>query len=1376
MKNITSFLAAVVLLAILPLAARATEWVSFEKYNAVAHFFMPVPAKIERYDTSSKAWLAPLILPAGRGVITAATLDSEGIYVAYDKAVYRYDLAGGNERHLLNTTHTVQGLFTDGNLLLINQSSGLYARVISVNKANNAVIAEMENYIYAINGASIARGVNRLVGTTQGISPADVSYVEYRDDGTFVGGGDSPHHGSYTIGTRTWVFPDSGRFVDTTGRVYGTSSLSYALSFGSPIVDLDFSGDDVPIVLSGNKIIAYRNTLLPAGSVTLSSSPKSILVVGDSVIAFTPTAEKIMTETISLAALHAPAPGQPANPEGLDFLPESVFVDGKGIVCLFSKVHQTIFRWNPATQSYIDGIPLIGMAEFAAYSAENDTIYTAYTSGLIRKIDLKQTKWVEEPFVQLPSSPLGLATAGPYVFAVDPSGAWSSHYTYTADGSLVSSVEWNYYSKAFVWNAANQKMYFFRDDTSPNDLLSEEINANGTAYPALPPGGIGTKKDSPLHTSTGFAHPIRPSPDGSHVVLGSGVIHAGVSLERLPSGLGDAFTDGAWGTAGFYSSRSVSESVQFQQWLLPSYALGAVLQVPGTPRHLIALPGVGLFALNSAPDGVPSFYLFNEQFSVLPPPDLVSPGDLAASVKSATEIQLQWRDVSGEASYRIERRMPSSGDWTQIGTTTISVTNFVDTAAQVGSVYEYRVLATNGTLASTPGEPVTIEFRVPAQPTLSASLISTSQIRLDWAAAARATDYRLLRRIGTDTAWSQIAAPSATTVHFLNSSLSADTTYHYKLQALNSLGVSEDSEVVTLTTPQIPPGIPSLYSPSADSTTVSLYWSAAARTETYRIERKNDTEEAWTVIATVPAPATQYLDQTVKFNTLYTYRLFAVNAAGESSASLLRQIQTPDLPLPTAPTELSGEPLSGTQILLSWIDSANEGGYRVERRIGEAAWAAIATVPTNSVSFLDTTAETGRYYNYRVVAFNERGETTSTEMNLQATRTGSIVLDTFDPSINYGYWQELLGASVLTGQQGFQSGNALWMGGNGTRRVALAPADTSAGGRLKFIFRAGNSADGSTHWDVSEAGENVILEYAAGTGSWQFLAMLNTEYPDHSGWTSHDIHLPQGARSTNARFRWHQTSHSGAAFDTWALDNVEIVSTVPDVPQMPPFVMGSANSSRSVALSWVASQGATSYVLERRTTDAAWTAVGTTGIGQTYFTDTTAQPATLYSYRVIARNAGGASPPSDHVFIATWSLLAEWRFQNYGTLADTGAAGSLEDNGTGVPNLAKFAFNMAGNDHFYSIKDTDGTRGLPSMQIASETGVLRVAFIRRRGNRNPGIEYVVEFSSDLSSWAKAGREILSAPIDEDFEYVVWEDAPADASEQEARFGRVRVSE
>jgi hypothetical protein len=78
-------------------------------------------------------------------------------------------------------------------------------------------------------------------------------------------------------------------------------------------------------------------------------------------------------------------------------------------------------------------------------------------------------------------------------------------------------------------------------------------------------------------------------------------------------------------------------------------------------------------------------------------------------------------------------------------------------------------------------------------------------------------------------------------------------------------------------------------------------------------------------------------------------------------------------PGPAAPSALVASPTAGS-INLTWQDnSANEDGFRVERRTGTAAFAQIATTAANATAYSDATAASGVAYDYRVEAFGPGG-------------------------------------------------------------------------------------------------------------------------------------------------------------------------------------------------------------------------------------------------------------------------------------------------------------------------------------------------------------------------------------------------------------------
>ncbi len=390
-----------------------------------------------------------------------------------------------------------------------------------------------------------------------GTGTSGITQIEYADDGTFVTAWRKPSSGWYPNGTKVWFFSDGERLVNDRGAVLTTRGLMFSNRIEWIVRDIAFHGSDVPIVLYSDKLTGFNSALLPTGSVPLSGTPRSIVLHGDDVLVFKSGSSVIQVEAIPLEALDVPEPGTPVDPNIIPFVPDGIFADNEGVLHLFSKGHPNLFRWDIGSQQYLETIPLAGIPERVAYSGETHTVYLGYYFGLIRQIDLNDPEWMETPFADLNRAIHGLATAGQYVYTVNA--------TFAPDGAQISDTNLSSGSREFIWSDANQKMYSMRI-SSPLDLLWGEINANGTAYPELAPGAIGKSKDSPLHNSAGFEYPIRVSRDGTSVVLGSGVIHDGTSLERRVGGLANSFVDASWGEEHLFSIRETDEGTQLQRW------------------------------------------------------------------------------------------------------------------------------------------------------------------------------------------------------------------------------------------------------------------------------------------------------------------------------------------------------------------------------------------------------------------------------------------------------------------------------------------------------------------------------------------------------------------------------------------------------------------------------------------------------------------------------------------------------------------------------------------------------------------------------------------------------------------------------------------
>lgn len=66
--------------------------------------------------------------------------------------------------------------------------------------------------------------------------------------------------------------------------------------------------------------------------------------------------------------------------------------------------------------------------------------------------------------------------------------------------------------------------------------------------------------------------------------------------------------------------------------------------------------------------------------------------------------------------------------------------------------------------------------------------------------------------------------------------------------------------------------------------------------------------------------------------------------------------------------------LNGASITLTWKDNSdNEDGFKIERAIDDGAFVVVGTVAADIVTWTDAALVIGSMHNYRVMAFNEFG-------------------------------------------------------------------------------------------------------------------------------------------------------------------------------------------------------------------------------------------------------------------------------------------------------------------------------------------------------------------------------------------------------------------
>ncbi|MDG7050709.1 MAG: fibronectin type III domain-containing protein, partial [Nitrososphaerota archaeon] len=318
------------------------------------------------------------------------------------------------------------------------------------------------------------------------------------------------------------------------------------------------------------------------------------------------------------------------------------------------------------------------------------------------------------------------------------------------------------------------------------------------------------------------------------------------------------------------------------------------------------------------------------------PKDTTTPTVTATAI-SPTAITLTWvapsqtykQSITG---YKIEEKI-AQDSYVVIQDNVGSVNTYTITGLTTGETYTY-VVSAYFTLGASPrsadatATPLSTSNAAPPAQTstatvnpptnLSATPVSPTQINLSWSAPSTSSTivgYKIEVKKGPAQFETLTPSTQNSTTKYSHTNLATGTTHVYRIYTITSSGTSLASAEVsatpttsTIVTPPPtnakPPTPPTLSANLVSPTQINLYWSTPSITggseiTGYKIEYKIGQDSYRTL--TSKTTTTTYSHTGLLANT-YSYRIYAINAAGLSVPSNEVSIKTADPPKPIEET------------------------------------------------------------------------------------------------------------------------------------------------------------------------------------------------------------------------------------------------------------------------------------------------------------------------------------------------------------------------------------------------------------------------------------------------------------------------------------------
>jgi titin len=178
-----------------------------------------------------------------------------------------------------------------------------------------------------------------------------------------------------------------------------------------------------------------------------------------------------------------------------------------------------------------------------------------------------------------------------------------------------------------------------------------------------------------------------------------------------------------------------------------------------------------------------------------------SPTGLTLTVLGPDSIRVNWVDNAVDEQYHRIERSTDGLIFTQVALVVANVTTWTNYSLSPSTTYFYRVRASAGSVYSGYSNAAFATTAPPpaAPSNLAANILSTTSVKLTWSDNATSEQYYRIERSTDGSTFSQVAIVLANSTSWTNYSLTAGTTYWYRVRASVGSIYSDYSEIAQAT-------------------------------------------------------------------------------------------------------------------------------------------------------------------------------------------------------------------------------------------------------------------------------------------------------------------------------------------------------------------------------------------------------------------------------------------------------------------------------------------------------------------------------------------------------------------------------------------------
>ena len=439
------------------------------------------------------------------------------------------------------------------------------------------------------------------------------------------------------------------------------------------------------------------------------------------------------------------------------------------------------------------------------------------------------------------------------------------------------------------------------------------------------------------------------------------------------------------------------------------------------------------------------------------------------------------------SGYFVEHSADQGATWVRSSLLSSSQRFLALTGLTGGVNHQFRVIAVNSVGNGNPSLVVNKTPLAPSVPNAPRNLggfLSGTSAFLSWSTptangGSNITGYLVQQSINNGATWTTAVTTTSALRSVRLDGLAAGTAHAYRVLAVNAVGNSAPSNIVTLTPVLVGvPRPPSSVSAIVNNTNVTVTWSAVSATSPvtdYIVEYSVNNSGTWQVWADGVSTSTSATLTNLTPDVPVSIRIKAVNAIGVSPASVAVTV-TPRAALtaPTAPQNVSAT-AGDTRATVRWSAPSNNGGAVISLYTVTSSPSGFTCTASSVLACVVNGLTNGVAYTFTVRATNSVGTSPASDISNEITPIAQGI-----PSVNAESWgldrsdQRALPLDGLLTRAGTGTGVDVYVIDTG-----VASAHTQFSGRMSSGYSA--IGDGRGTNDCHGHGSHVAGTIAGST-------------------------------------------------------------------------------------------------------------------------------------------------------------------------------------------------------------------------------------------------------------------------------------------------------